>query len=149
MRFTLLVAVALGAACGSNDPQKDLSQPPTPDLAVPDATVDRGPAPDEGVPKNSGKICASASECAPGDECRAFFGSTKKMCVSPCTPGQSCAVPSPVKNAAGCYLQVGTNYYCVWFCEYTGKKYECPVANAYECYQPDQAQPGLKVCVPK
>ncbi len=146
MRSLTTIALALAlASCGGKDQ-------PTPDTAPPpdqsrEAVVDQAVA-DQGVPKNSGKICQSAAECAPGDECLAFFSSTK-MCVSPCTPGQACSVPSAAKNASGCYLQSGSNYYCVWFCLYTGKNYECPVAGSYDCYQPKPTEPGLKICVPK
>jgi len=145
MRPLLFCALSLAlAGCGS-------TSEPTPDLAPPDqaleAAVDLSVA-DQGGPKNSGRICQSEAECAPGDECRAFFSNTK-MCVSPCTPGQTCSVPSPAKNASGCYLQAGTTNFCVWFCLYTGKTYECPVPGKYDCYQPNATEPGLKICVPK
>jgi hypothetical protein len=142
--WPLLLVLALPACSGKDEPTPDSAPPP--DQAL-EAVVDQK-AVDQGVPKNSGRICQSDAECAPGDECRAFFSNTK-MCVSPCTPGQNCPVPNPAKNAAGCYLQSGSRYFCVWFCEYTGKIYECPVAGAYDCYQPSSTEPGKKICVPK
>ncbi|MFZ5786499.1 MAG: hypothetical protein ACOY3Y_08650 [Acidobacteriota bacterium] len=141
----LIFSLALAACSGKDDPTPPDSSLPA-DQAL-EAIVDQAVA-DQGVPKNSGRICTSAAECAPGDECRSFFSNTK-MCVSPCTPGQSCSVPNAAKNASGCYLQSGSNYFCVWFCLYTGKSYECPIPGAYDCYQPNATEPGLKICVPK
>jgi len=148
-KLCLTLALALGlTACGKNEP--------TPDTLAPDAVVaDTGGADkkvsDQGIPANSGRICTTVDQCAPGDECisLSYFGSKSKMCASSCTPGDACSVPSPAKNSSRCYLQVGSSYYCMWFCEYTGKTYQCPVDGAYDCITPNPKEPGMKICVPK
>jgi hypothetical protein len=138
-------------ACG----QKDNPAPPADAAVAQDLAPDQKPTGDLGVPPNSGSICESALDCAPGDECidLSYFGGKKKMCATVCTPGQACAVANPAKNASLCLLKVptptGARYFCLWFCLYTKKSYECPAAGAYDCVQPSSTDPGLKICVPK
>jgi hypothetical protein len=139
--------------CGPADGDTALCVPldiKPPDLGV---KLDKGPVVDQsGIPSNSGKICEDASGCNPSDDCLLLTlqgapTPTKKMCVMSCKSGTSCPVPEGSYSSM-CFLTWGTKMYCVWFCEYQGKSYQCPDAESFQCVLPDKTQPGTKICIP-
>jgi len=140
-----------GMKCGPTGKDGNAICVPTdelpPDGGVQDRSLKDKPI---GLQPNSGKICSAPSECASGDGCISVLGSPKKMCLTQCDPKYpACNVPDPTKNASQCLLQFSSSlYYCVWFCLFEGKPYECPSAD-FECYQPNQSEPNLKICKPK
>jgi hypothetical protein len=148
-KCALLAALLLWPACGKDAPTPDTGSGIDQDVPNP-GPKDKG-VPDQGIPRNSGRICTTEKECAAGDTCLSFWGSSKKMCLTPCSPSyEVCEVPNPGTQTSRCYYQASpTLHYCLWFCEYQGKKYECPVPEAFECFAPNSSQPGLKICRPK
>ncbi len=144
----------IGAGCGSSTtPEKDSQvsasdQSPVVDQII--AVAEQSITQDQGViTANSGIICENKSVCDPNDECISPPGSFQRMCLSYCTPGDSCPVPNIAKNASQCSISVGTDYFCIWFCHYKSKDYECPDAVNYDCITPNMQQPDTKICVPK
>jgi hypothetical protein len=145
-----------GMTCGTPGGDGTAICVPTGELPKRDGgPLDKGnkdkPVVGDGIQPNSGKICTDANECAPGDTCLPLLGSTKKMCLTPCDPKYpTCVVPNPTKNASECLIKASASqYYCVWFCFYQGKTYDCPDATNFDCTPPDATQPNLKICVPK
>jgi len=145
--FALSLPLVLLVACGGDDK-------PAPDVGTDTGTADQSKTADQkagdlGVRPNSGIICTKDTDCAAGDKCLGFGVGAGKMCVMPCTPGDSCPVPSLGKNSSQCLLSSGSGHFCVWFCEYQGMKYSCPVEGAYDCVVYDSTKPGQKICQPK
>ena len=117
----------------------------TPDLKV---TVDS-----YGIPPNSGRICKDATECSPTDDCLLLNlvgvpAPKQKMCVMSCKGGSTCPTPGGTSYSSMCFLDWGTKRYCVWFCEYQGKSYQCPDSAAFQCIAPNSTEPGVKICIP-
>lgn len=174
---TILAGLALALTVSAAGCSDDAQAPPAPDqgpagdlttgadlsppgdtggVADRGASADIGPQADAGAtgdggaaPKNSGAICNGGKPCPAGETCT-YFGAQNGMCLAGCkNQGDPCPVVDKTKQLSTCSIKGldPTKWYCGYFCEIGGKKYECPSVADFACVA--SSNPSFKFCEPK